>query len=267
MAKMQPVAGTMAGGMPYLSIGSGPPLLELPGLTPEHTNPTGSTRWFELRRLQPLARSFTVYLVNRKPGLSPGSSMSDLADHYAAAIEAEFGEPVPVEGVSTGGSVGLRLAVDHPHLVRRLVVVAAACRLSDEGRRVQRTLADLTAAGEPRRAWASFGSVMGRTAVTKRLTSAFMWMWGAGMNPADPSDMLATLAAEDGFDVTDDLHRITAPTLVVGGERDPLYSPELFRKTAEDVADGRLFLCRGKGHIGSVSDSTAAAEIERFLRS
>ena len=38
-------------GMASLSLGSGPPLLLLPGLTPDHEPPTGSDRWFQLREI------------------------------------------------------------------------------------------------------------------------------------------------------------------------------------------------------------------------
>lgn len=266
MAKSPPIEGTLPGGLPFLAVGSGPPLLVLSGLTPEHANPTGWARRFQLRQVGPLAETHTVYAVNRRPGLAEGTSMADLAGHVAAAITEEFEGAVAVQGVSTGGSIALQLAVDHPHLVDRLVVVAAACRLSDEGRRIQRTLADYTAAGDPRRGWASMGAAMGTNPVSSRLSGGLMWLMGSRMSAADPSDMLVTLAAEDEFDVCADLARVTAPTLVVGGERDPLYTPELFQRTARGAPNGRLFLCRGKGHMGSVNDKTAAGEIQLFLR-
>jgi hypothetical protein len=36
-------------------------------------------RTVELWSLRPLARHFTVYLVNRRPGLEPGTTMKELA--------------------------------------------------------------------------------------------------------------------------------------------------------------------------------------------
>jgi pimeloyl-ACP methyl ester carboxylesterase len=62
------------------------------------------------------------------------------------------------------------------------------------------------------------------------------------MVPADPSDLLVTLDAEDSFDVEADLPRITAPTLVIGGSKDNFYTEELFRRTAAGVQDGRVHL-------------------------
>jgi hypothetical protein len=73
------------GGLPCLSAGHRPPVVVAAGLTPEHANPAGLARRLELARIAALTRHFTVYLVNRKPGLAAESSMADIAGHYAAA--------------------------------------------------------------------------------------------------------------------------------------------------------------------------------------
>jgi hypothetical protein len=92
---------------PYLKIGQGPPLVMVPGLTPEHDVPRGWQRRMALASARPLARDFTVYVVNRKRGLQPGESMSDIAGHLVNAIErgpcarpALRPCPVPREGGS-----------------------------------------------------------------------------------------------------------------------------------------------------------------------
>ena len=133
------------------------------GLSAEHANPTGLARRLELQTLKPMARHFTVYAVNRKPGLPAGSTIKDLAGHYAEAIADEFPGPVCVEGISTGGSIAQQFAIDHPQLVRRLVLAATACRLSPHGREVQRRFAELTSEGRPRRAYAALGPTLAAT--------------------------------------------------------------------------------------------------------
>jgi pimeloyl-ACP methyl ester carboxylesterase len=80
------------------------------------------------------------------------------------------------------------------------------------------------------------------------------------MIPADPTDLLTTLDAEDAFDVAADLPRVTAPTLVIGGGNDYFYSPELFRDTATGVQDGRAHIFPGRGHIWA-SSSTASTHL------
>lgn len=244
---------------PYLKIGQGPPLVMVPGLTPEHDVPKGWQRRMALASARPLARDFSVYVINRKRGLQPGESMSDIAGHLASTIEHELGQPVFLEGTSTGGSVALQLAVDRPDLVRRLVVVAAAYRLGPRGRELQAEMARLIRAGEPREAWASAmtdmlpGPLRGPARPLTRLAAG-------PMVAADSTDVLVTLDAEDAFNVEADLPRVTAPTLVIGGGKDHFYTQALFEGTAAGVQDGRVHIFPGWGH-GRASTSTATAHL------
>jgi pimeloyl-ACP methyl ester carboxylesterase len=217
------------GGLPYLAVGQGPSLVVLSGFSAEHANPTGAARRFALRPLLPLARQFTVHLITRKPGLLPGTTMRDLAGHYAHALERAFTGPVAVAGISTGGSIAQQLAIDHPHLIARLVLAAT------------------TAGG--------------------RLYAALLWLFGPRLAPADPADMLIVIDAEDGFNAAPQLHRVSAPTLVVAGDRDRNYTPELFRETADRIPGARLRLYRGKGHasIATLRYQPAVREILGFL--
>ena len=65
-----------AEGMASLSLGSGPPLLFLPGLTPSHQPPHGSSRRFQLQQMRLFAEHRAVWWVNRRQGLPPDVSMA-----------------------------------------------------------------------------------------------------------------------------------------------------------------------------------------------
>jgi pimeloyl-ACP methyl ester carboxylesterase len=246
MAKRE-TAGFLHEDVPYLKLGQGPPLVMVQGLSVEHDVPTGWARRMALSQARPCARHFTVYCVNRKRGLEPGESMSDIAGHLADAIEHDLGRPVFLQGTSTGGSVALQLAVDRPDLVARLVLVASAFRLGPRGREAQAEMARLTRAGQGAEAWARLMTSMlpvplrGPMRPLSRLAAR-------SMPPDDPTDLLATLDAEDAFDVADQLPRVMAPTLVIGGAKDGFYTRELFEATAAGVRDGRVHIFQGWGH-------------------
>lgn len=256
MAAAKASAGFLHGDTPYLKVGQGPPMVMVSGLTPEHDVPRGWQRRSALAAARPLALHFTVYAVNRKRGLRPGESMSSITGHLASAIEHDLGEPVFLQGTSTGGSVALQLAVDRPDLVRRLVVVAAAYRLGPRGRELQAELARLIRAGEPRDGWASLISAM-LPGPLRRPARPVARLAVGSMVPADPTDLLATLDAEDAFDVQTDLPRVTAPTLVIGGGKDDLYPRELFQDTAAGVQDGRAHIYPDRGHAGVIGSATS----------
>jgi pimeloyl-ACP methyl ester carboxylesterase len=69
--------------------------------------------------------------------------------------------------------------------------------------------------------------------------------------PKDPSDLGITIEAEDRFNFKERLAEITAPTLVVAGDRDPFYSETLFRETAAGIPNARLILYPGMRHPAS----------------
>jgi pimeloyl-ACP methyl ester carboxylesterase len=254
---MAPTAseGFLHDDVPYLKMGEGPPLVVVSGLTPEHDVPKGWERRMDVAFMTPLAAHFTVYGVNRKRGLQPGESMSDIAGHLVNAIEHDIGQPVFLDGMSTGGSVVLQLAIDRPDLVRRLVVLASAYRLGPGGRALQAEMARLVRAGDTKAALAaSVAAMLPRLARSPMRPVATLA--GRAMAPDDPSDLLITLDAEDVFDVEADLPRITAPTLVIGGTKDVFYSRELFEGTAAGVRDGRVHVFEGWGHGRTCQSST-----------
>ena len=260
--------GMLEGGLPCLSFGEGPPLVVFPGIGMTNANPTGVQRWGEVRLLSPLARAFTVHRVGRRVGLKPGTSITDLAHDYARGLEDGFGGPVDVLGISTGGSVALQLAIDRPGMLRRLVVAGAAYRLSEHGREFQRRMAQLASVGDRREISRMQAPDVSDSHLGRRIAGGLLWLAGPLFirREWDPSDMIATIDAEDAFDVGGGLGEISAPTLVIGGGRDRFYPPELFRETAERIPEARLVLYENRAHGGTFTDRRFGRDVVAFLR-
>lgn len=254
----------LAGGMPCLRVGAGRPLVFLPGLTAHHRPPAGADRRFQRGQCALLARGREVWWLNRRAGLLPGTSMADLGRDYATALRRQFGEPVDVVGVSTGGSVALELAADHPEAVRRLVVVSAAYRLGRFGQACQRETAEALRAGRIRRASGAMMSIMGAHVATRRVMRVLGRALGPILLRHWDTDLLATIEAEGAFDLHGRLADITAPTFVVGGGRDACYGRALFEQTAALIPHGSVLIYPRKGHMG-VQNRRVAHAILTFL--
>lgn len=256
--------GMLRGGSPYLAVGDGPPLVSVVGLTATHEVPSGMERRMSLSTAARFGGHFRVYVVNRKQGLQPGESMSDIAGHLATGIEDEFGGPVLLTGTSTGGSVALQLAVDRPDLVRALVLISSAYRLGPIGRQLQQDVARLTRSGDAATGWARMTTAMLPAPVRGPMFPVARMLMRT-MTPEDPSDMLVTLDAEDAFDVGGQLDRVSAPTLVIGGAKDVFYTRELFEETAARVQDGCAHIYPDWGHGRTIASSTTAHLTLGFL--
>jgi pimeloyl-ACP methyl ester carboxylesterase len=84
----------------------------------------------------------------------------------------------------------------------------------------------------------------------KSLARVFMKVFGRIVlgAPFDPSDFLTTLEVDLGHDTTGRLAEISAPTLILGGSEDPLFSEGLLVETAEGIPDATLRVYQGVGH-------------------
>jgi pimeloyl-ACP methyl ester carboxylesterase len=258
--------GTL-GPLHYFAVGSGPPFVVLPGLSASNEPATGVQLWFEVQSLKALAKYRTVYNVNRKVGLAPDASIADIANDYADALRTKFDGPVDVMGISTGGSVVQQFAIDHPELVAHLVLASTACRLGPTGKDLQLRLLDHAEKNDLRGGYRELSSAIFEKPIAKTIAGWTAMLLAPVMfgRPKDLSDMKVTLRAEDVFDVESQLGRIQAPTLLVGGERDPFYSPELFRTTAAGIPGAQLHLVEGKGHVGAISGKEFVHAVEAFL--
>jgi pimeloyl-ACP methyl ester carboxylesterase len=250
MTEPQAAAGYFRSGLPYNRLGHGPrPLVVCQGLLFENKPQSGVM----VQAYSFLGEEYTVYVVLRKPGLPHGYTMQDMADDYAAMIREEFGGPVDVIGVSTGGSIVQHFAADHPELVRRLVIHSSAHTLSDEAKRLQLRVGQLAQQRRWVRAYALLlGSVLPHTGIMGVLSWPVVWLASLLLGlldaPKDPSDLVVTVEAEDKHAFKDRLHEITAPTLVVAGDQDPFYTETLFRETAAGIPQAQLILYPGMGH-------------------
>jgi pimeloyl-ACP methyl ester carboxylesterase len=251
-----PAGEELAGGLPIVRCGAGEPLVVLPGLsrTPERS----SLAWRGLAH----ATRREVFVVNRPRGLARGTNMVELAAAHARALASRFDRPVDLLGISTGGAIALQLGVDHPVIVRRMVVAAAASWLGDEGRAKLRAYGDRVAAG--RSGAAILASVLASARWQWSATAA-LWLAEMFESRADPSVMLATIDAEVGFDVTAQLGRVSAPTRLIAGGRDRAFPLPLVRATASGIPGAQLVVYPRAGHLGTMLHRHFGRDVAEFL--
>lgn len=274
-SRIKPVAttdvreGTFSGGLPYLAVGSGEPLVYLCGFTLNHRNPRpGLERTIALRTLTPLARAgFEVYFTNRWPGMAADTTFAEVAERHAEAIRHHFGGPVDVLGASTGGSLTLQLIADRPDVVRKAVVACAAYALGPVGKDLQLKL--LHAIEETGRYPAEGvldlmpGKIRSRW--LRALLTPVALLAAKRITIENPADAIAVLRAEDAFDVRDRLVDIQTETLVICGAQDPFWTLDMFAETAFRLPHGKLIMYRNRGHALVIAPEFFT-DVTAFLR-
>ncbi|WP_243763577.1 alpha/beta fold hydrolase [Allobranchiibius sp. CTAmp26] len=256
-------------GVPFASAGAGRPLVVLPGLSPMTGVESDQLVRGSMAPVQRLADRRRLVVLNRWPNLPRDLTMAALARGHADAIRAGFpGESVDVLGTSTGGSIAQQMAVEYPDVVRKLVLLSAACRLGPLGRRDQARVAGLLRTGSARAACRSAGASLAPR-LLRPLGGAVGWLSANRVLSSTQSadDLLATLDAEDGFDLASCNGSIRAPTLIVAGGRDRFYSRALFNETEQLIPRSQLYTRPRRGHSTVTFDPRAGATIRGFLNS
>lgn len=211
------------------------------------------------------------------PGHGQSAAWDGAGEIQAAstAIAAAFLDgPADIVGHSFGATVALRLAVEHPHLVRSLSLyepVFFAVALADRpdlraGHEAE--MADFTAgmtAGDMHAATRGFLSVWGGRESWEALPAAKRDRMAAQM-PLIEAAAPALYEDAGRMLVAGALTRVTAPVLLMEGARSPAIIGAINDGLAARLPDCRRLRIDGAGHMGPVTHPQAvAASIRAFL--
>lgn len=180
-------------------------------------------------------------------------SIQGWAADVAAFIEAIDLGPIDVHGSSMGGMIALSLAAEHPDRVRRLVVNGAAAKLDWVSRArigIWRALAAAGGLESEELSNALAADMLRREELDSDPSGVVASDIRAGLLSActpDTFDQACTAMMD--MDLLDDLQRITAPTLVIVGERDELTTPSDAEMIVERIPDAQLRILEGVGHV------------------
>ncbi len=265
----QPRTGTFPSGAEYLTWGGGPrTALLLPG-GPGSFVPEGMLLRMVRKQFRFLVDAgFAVWWVTRPRGLPDGHTVGDMADDYARLIEEEFGGRVDlVVGESLGGMVGQHVAARHPDSSGAVVLLSAGCEASPWGKDVDTRLAAAAARGDRAVAGQAFAEYLlpGRGArwLRRLLAPVTGRMFVDERIP--PGDYLVEAAAEVAFDSRAVLPSIRVPVLLVHGDGDRFFPPDVVEETARLIPDCSLVRYDGRGHLGAGSDKRLARDVLDFL--
>jgi len=230
----------------YEVLGRGDPLLLVPGL--------GVTCNVWDPALPELAAHFSLILVdNRGIGRSrPRRRAESLRDYSADLVELMDHlqlERAHVLGLSLGGMIARRFAVDHPSRVNRLVLVSCTDRVTPYLEQVMRLLGGVLRGLGPK-ALAQVIETLGtspeffdaNTALTEQRVREKTCVADA----KTIAGQLACLAAE--VRSVDARESVSAPTLAISGQYDPLIPSCYVRAMASRIPGSRFIQINGAGH-------------------
>lgn len=183
-------------------------------------------------------------------------SIRDLAgDVHALARELGV-KRASLIGISMGGFIALELALAHPELVDRLILVVTSAGGATHVATSREVMLALLPGDEEVESGAGARRVCSLVAgpgFAERHPEAIEeFVAIARHNPLRRDAYLRQLTACRAHDVADRLGEIGAPTLVIHGAADPLVRVENGRHLAAAIAGAELIVYDGIGHIPEV---------------
>ncbi|WP_407566423.1 3-oxoadipate enol-lactonase [Streptomyces sp. 184] len=192
-----------------------------------------------------------------------GGTVAQLARLVLGIADALGVDRFHYAGISLGGAVGTWLAAHRPDRIDALALVCTSARFGPPARWRERAalvrakgtapLADTAA-----ERWFTPEFAAGGAPAVRTLTAA--------LRAADPAAYAACCDALAALDLRPDLHRITAPTLVVAGRHDVATPPAHARALADGIAEAALVELPRTGHLAPVErpEAVLAALLAHF---
>jgi 3-oxoadipate enol-lactonase len=242
--------------MNYVEAGQGSSLLLLHGVGGSHE------MWLPI--VPQLARSYRVIAADHR-----GHGASDkprgqytvrlFADDWLALMDALRVDRAHLLGLSMGGAIAMRLAVEAPQRVRSLILVDTWAHPHPEFLAMMRQRIEKLAAGD----LAAYAEVAIPQVFSPRYVQAnpqAMAEYRQRVARANTDSLRSAIGACMSHDMHGALARIQAPTLVITGSEDRLVPPYHAEYLHRAIPKVSLRVIEGSGHIPHLEAP------ERFLR-
>ncbi len=234
--------------MDYLQFGNGDEtLVILPGLSVQSVMGSADA---VVKAYQQLADHYTICLFDRRKELPAEYSLQDMADDTAQAIAAAGLDEVNLFGVSQGGMIAMGIAIEHPELVKKLVLGSTSSDITKETYQLIDKWIQMAKEGRAEDLYLSFGEMLYPEDVFNQ--SKDLLKAAAKTVTKEDLDRFIILAQSlRDFDITDELDQIACPVLLIGSKDDRVLGVEAAQVIAEHLSgrpDFELYLYDGYGH-------------------
>lgn len=233
--------------MSYVSFGFGNKILILlPGLSDGLTTVEGKALMLAAP-YKMFFKEYTVYMFSRKNEMPDSYSIREMADDQAEAMRKLGIERAYVLGVSEGGMIAQYLAINHADLVERLVIAVSAPNANDIVSLAVNSWIESAKQNNHKKLMIDTAEKSYSEKYLKKYRKAYPVIgWIA--KPKTYRRFLVNANAILNFDCTDELKKITCPTLIIGGEADKIVGSAASYEMHEKITGSELYMYEKLGH-------------------
>ena len=248
--------------MDYFRFGSGDrALVILPGLSVQSVMHLASA---VERAYRPLANDFAIYVFDRRKNLPDAYPVYEMARDTAEAIRAVGLRKASLLGASQGGMMAMTIAIEQPDLVENLVLCSTSARVDEAGDQTIEKWARLAKGRNTTDLYLAFGEAIYPQSMFEQLR-ALLIASAKRVTDGDLDRFIILAEGMRGFDVTDNLERISCPVFAVGSKDDRILGAEATMQIAERLNGRRDFSLHMYDGYGHAAYDTAPDFKERVL--
>lgn len=198
---------------------------------------------------------------------SPDGTLRQLGSDLASLLDAIEVDHADIAGFSLGGTIAMRLAIDHPDLVRHLVLVATSSRVGRAASEWYRERAAMVERADPRlRGTLDQDTADVYAQSPGELDEGLLIRRQSTGDPRGYGNACVAMAGLNASPLDPELPRIKAPTLVVASDRDQHCPPKAAEIIATGIGGSQLEILEGAGHpIPVERPAELARSINSFL--
>lgn len=185
----------------------------------------------------------------RSPDPPPGTTITDLAASVAEVVTG-LGRSAVLFGMSWGGVLAIRVALDHPQLVTGLVLgdsTPGSGTSAAKAAAMRARVPELLELGTRAFAHQRTGRLLRRDATAPELAAAAELM-AAAIRPAGYTVAAESMAATD---LSSELGRLDLPTLIFYGEDDQVTGQAASEALARGIRGAQLVAVPRAGHLAN----------------
>ena len=209
-------------------------------------------------------KDFTVYMFARREPLTMGETTADMAEDLARAMEKLGITQADVVGVSMGGMIAQHLAIRYPEKVGKLVLAVTCGKSNETVAACMETWLDCARRGDHAALMDSNVKLI-YSEDYYRKNKVLVPLMGKLTKPKSYDRFFIQAQACLTHDAAALLTRITAPTLVLGGEKDRVVGSEAAPELAGAIPGAVLKVYPQWGHGLYEEEKSFNRTVREFL--
>lgn len=211
-----------------------------------------------------LAKARRVLLFGRPDEMQDGYSTRDMAHDVVYALRSIGVDKADFLGISQGGMIAQYIAIDTPDMINKLILAVTASRPSETLIDVVGGWIDMAERGDYARL---IEDSMAKTYTEKHIKryQLFMPVIKRIGKPKSFDRFIVQAHAVLNHDAYDELHRITCPTLIIGGDDDKVTGERALEDMADRIPHATLVLYEGFGHGAYEECKEYNQDVQQFL--